>query len=276
MIDERHYSRRMPRRQDEDDEDDDEYRDSHQPNRRRGHPVWTRIDCSDGTDVRLSASRRRSISYDSRSYHHRQADSKPMAKVPSAQAVNLVFDAEVQKINFSSHLPHSVSRLDPMWLEATHITATTIGTPLIPHAEGTEETTVEPVEEDSEALGVKLDDFLASLSMALPQALVPTPPKVRSTKSYQHAVGTSRRSARSAAKNPHGTKTASLALQVLVRKLGIVDHSSSNDAQKLATYFKQQLSPSAVRAIRELVEAGEGNPGAPTGLNGPFPDQSIS
>ncbi|KAG8076813.1 hypothetical protein GUJ93_ZPchr0006g45399 [Zizania palustris] len=104
-----------------------------------------------------------------------------------------------------------------MLLEASHLSTTTIVTPLIPQAEWTEDPTDEPDEEDTEVLGVKLDDFLANLSMALLQALVPTPPK------------------------------------------------------KLATYFKQQLSPSAVQAIRELVEAGEGNPGTSARLNGPSP-----
>ncbi|KAG8083623.1 hypothetical protein GUJ93_ZPchr0016g2566 [Zizania palustris] len=114
-------------------------------------------------------------------------------------------------------MPQSVCWMDPMLLEASQLTTNTI-----PQAGGTEGPTVEPTEKDSDDLGAKLDDFLASLSMALPQALVPTPPK------------------------------------------------------KLATYFKQQLSPYVVRAIRDLVEAGEGNPAPTAGLNGPPHGQTIS
>ncbi|KAG8071074.1 hypothetical protein GUJ93_ZPchr0006g41661 [Zizania palustris] len=65
-----------------------------------------------------------------------------------------------------------------------------------------------------------------------------------------------RHSARLAAKNPDGKGASTLALQVLAKKLGVASNSLESNSQKLGTLFKQQLSPSAVRAIRELVALG--------------------
>ncbi|KAG8061680.1 hypothetical protein GUJ93_ZPchr0003g17153 [Zizania palustris] len=104
----------------------------------------------------------------------------------------------------------------------------------------------------------RLEDFLAEISTALPQALLPTPPKVHGTRRRKSPPVTSRRSARLASKNPEGAKTSSLALKVLVKKLGLTDPPYASDSQKIASLFKQQLTPAAVHSIRELVSGVDG------------------
>ncbi|KAG8087791.1 hypothetical protein GUJ93_ZPchr0010g10424 [Zizania palustris] len=67
-----------------------------------------------------------------------------------------------------------------------------------------------------------------------------------------------RRSARLAAKNPEGKGPTSLALQVLAKKLRLIVDTPESASQKLGALFQQELSPSAIRAICELVKLGGG------------------
>ncbi|KAL5199230.1 hypothetical protein ABZP36_020433 [Zizania latifolia] len=117
---------------------------------------------------------------------------------------------------------------------------------------------------DADEFHNRLEDFLATVSAALPQALLPTPPKVQHRKPKLCPPTGNRRSSRLAAKNSDGKGPSALTLKVLANKLSLFDNSASSshsvdsDSQKLACLFKQTLSPPVVRAIRELVKLGGG------------------
>ncbi|KAL5214469.1 hypothetical protein ABZP36_003621 [Zizania latifolia] len=104
----------------------------------------------------------------------------------------------------------------------------------------------------------RLEEFLSQVAAALPQPIMPTPPKVQRTSKEKNYPTVSRRSSRLATKNPAGKGLTALALEVLSKKLGLADSSPENTSRKLASLFKQPVSLAAVRAIRELVSCGGG------------------
>ncbi|KAG8051498.1 hypothetical protein GUJ93_ZPchr0001g32530 [Zizania palustris] len=112
----------------------------------------------------------------------------------------------------------------------------------------------------TDAFSFKVQDFLFQISAALPQPILEGPPKVQNDRRNFDVPSASRRSSRLAAKNPAGKGPSVLALEILSRKLGL-NNANSNDSpsQKLASLFKQPLSPSAIRSIRELVALGGGD-----------------
>ncbi|KAL5203388.1 hypothetical protein ABZP36_014340 [Zizania latifolia] len=104
----------------------------------------------------------------------------------------------------------------------------------------------------------RLEKFLIQVSAALPQLILPTPPKVQRIDKHKTIPTVTRRSSRLAAKNPSDKGSSALALQVLNKKLGLSANSSESPSQKLASFFKQPISPATVRAIRDLVSFGGG------------------
>ncbi|KAG8056424.1 hypothetical protein GUJ93_ZPchr0002g23839 [Zizania palustris] len=105
-----------------------------------------------------------------------------------------------------------------------------------------------------------LENFVEQFRLELPQALLPTPPKVQRNIGSKRPSVSGRRSARLPAKNPEGKGSASLAMQVLAKKLGLTADTPESTAQKLGALFQQELSPSAIQAICELVKLGEATP----------------
>ncbi|KAG8063380.1 hypothetical protein GUJ93_ZPchr0003g16483 [Zizania palustris] len=239
-LDERRCSRRLPRRRDQEDDEDE---GDHQ-SRRRGRSIWARISCKDSTDVHLSATRSRSISYGSGSHHCALSNNNPSSKVIDPKETRTPVDPAIQCISKQSSFIVPISKSDPMLLEATQsLTCTSCAhsTQLVEMQGSQGEQAVHPVgtlpRADTDFQG-RLEDFLAEISTALPQALLPTPPKVHGSRRRKSPPVTSRRSARLASNNPEGAKTSSLALKVLVKKLGLTDPPYASDSQKLASLFK--------------------------------------
>ncbi|KAL5210105.1 hypothetical protein ABZP36_005728 [Zizania latifolia] len=78
-----------------------------------------------------------------------------------------------------------------------------------------------PLSEASVDFHARLEEFLAQVTTALPQALLPTPPKVQRSNACKLTLVAGRRSAHLAAKNLDGKGPSSLAMQVLAKKLGL-------------------------------------------------------
>ncbi|KAG8096468.1 hypothetical protein GUJ93_ZPchr0013g36063 [Zizania palustris] len=115
------------------------------------------------------------------------------------------------------------------------------------------------VPEEDDDFRKRLEGFIEQFNLELPQALLPTPPKVQQGNKNKLPSVSGRRSARLAAKNPEGKGPSSLGLQVLAKKLRVIADTPESTSQKLGALFKQDLTPTAVRAIRELVKLGGGH-----------------
>ncbi|KAG8097468.1 hypothetical protein GUJ93_ZPchr0013g36518 [Zizania palustris] len=255
-LDARACNQRTQRRRGHDDDDDGGNGDYYQQRRRRARSIWARMGCKEDMNVHCAGARGRNTFVDSGG-HRRYSSNMPSTEVLRHKedqcAVNdLIFLDQ-------SHVPVVFcenSSLDPMTIES-NITSCPVSnsqTVDIPEAL-VQVNTVAPDRGEGD-FNKTLENFLAHITVDLPQALLPTPPKVQHGAKNKFSAFAGQRSARLAAKNLDGKGTSTLALQVLAKKLGVASNSLDSNSQKLGTLFKQQLSPSAVHAIRELVAHG--------------------
>ncbi|KAL5199823.1 hypothetical protein ABZP36_021026 [Zizania latifolia] len=265
-LDDRHCNHRnLRRREYEDDKDGDH--DHHQPRRHRAQSIWARIGHKDEVEVHQPLARGQSESWESGGHYHHASQSltpkssqwAPTTK-PSERHVdqNLDFDflaPSLVYISISDQNSTTGDRMDPMRIEACNVISLNLfGDQVL----GSQPETLKTPPTQAGDLHNRLEDFLATVSAALPQPILPSPPKVQRATQVKTKLSASRRSARLAAKNPEGKSQSLLALQVLSKKLGLTDNSNESHAQKLATLFQHPLSPSALQAIKDLVTIGGG------------------
>ncbi|KAG8054383.1 hypothetical protein GUJ93_ZPchr0001g32983 [Zizania palustris] len=212
--------------------------------------------CKEDMNVQRAGARGRNNSADSGG-HRRYSSSMPSSEVLShkdeqcAVTDTIFLDQPRVPAMFCES-----SNLDPMIIEANISRCPASNSQTVDTTEAMVQVNTEAPARGEGDFNKTLENFLAQITAALPQALIPTPPKVQHGASNRFSACAGRRSARLAAKNPDGKGTSTLALQVLAKKLGVASNSLESNSQKLGTLFKQQLSPSAIRAIRELVALG--------------------
>ncbi|KAL5214628.1 hypothetical protein ABZP36_003780 [Zizania latifolia] len=206
------------------DDDEGEDRDLEPPRRRHAKSIWACIGCRDEGDVLSPSSGGRSTSKAPGS--HRQCaileDSSSAAKVcspegPASSSLQVLIDPLDIAFCSSSHDDSLQSGFDPMCFKAA---SSFDSTHSIVHQVACSPRQVTPVELEGHAddFHARLDEFLASMSLALPQPILKSLPKVQKARKQKEIATASRRSSRLAVKNPEGRGPSALASRVLARK----------------------------------------------------------
>ncbi|KAG8056336.1 hypothetical protein GUJ93_ZPchr0002g26535 [Zizania palustris] len=237
----------------------------------RGKSIWSRIGHQDEPRVipqnrrPRGSSRRYNCLAASVEGEPKQANCANLRKVESIPTVA----DDLVSLRFDSLVQSSSISVDPMFEESICNESLFLGGSSQQLVSSLPQTQEVPAVSDvhqqegaatADAFNSKVQDFLIQISAALPQPILDGPPKVQSDRRHFDVPSASRRSSRLAAKNPVGKGPLVLALEILSRKLGLSNaNSSDSPSQKLASLFKHPLSPSAIRAIRELVSLGGGD-----------------